>query len=231
MNKKCIRCQKILSNNNFFRLTDSWCKLCTREYHRKWTKENREKYNTWQREWRKNNPEKYKKLKAKGDKKYVNSLKGRIARRRIGLRWKWKHIDKVRKYQEINRDKINAQKREYYFKNRDRLKNDVKIWKQNNKDKIRIYAKRRRALKRGATGFHTAEEWEQKKAAYGYCCAYCGIQEKDLKKIYKDKKWHKLTEDHIIPISKRGTDCIANIAPACIKCNIIKNDKLIKMGG
>lgn len=47
------------------------------------------------------------------------------------------------------------------------------------------------------------------------CCAYCGIQTKQLEK------------DHVIPFSKGGCASADNILPACKRCNTAKNDKNI----
>lgn len=46
-----------------------------------------------------------------------------------------------------------------------------------------------------------------------YTCQYCG------------QKGKKLEVDHIIPISKSGTNHISNLATACRKCNRQKKDK------
>lgn len=56
------------------------------------------------------------------------------------------------------------------------------------------------------------EEWEQKKAQYHYCCAYCG-------------KRKNLERDHIIPLSAGGDDSMVNIVPACETCNRSKNKR------
>lgn len=47
-------------------------------------------------------------------------------------------------------------------------------------------------------------------------CAYCG-QRKQLK---------RMTVDHIIPLSKGGTDDIENLQCTCKKCNRLKDDML-----
>jgi|694.fasta_scaffold41490_12 5-methylcytosine-specific restriction endonuclease McrA len=71
---------------------------------------------------------------------------------------------------------------------------------------------RRYAKERNAEGKHTLEEWEMLKDSYGNACAFC-------------KKNIKLTKDHIIPLSKNGTDYIENIQPLCHSCNSKKHNK------
>lgn len=72
-------------------------------------------------------------------------------------------------------------------------------------------------------GSHTQEAWESRKRAFGYKCATCGVLESDLSEKYPDTNFYKLTRDHIIPISKGGTDLISNIQPLCIGCNAKKH--------
>lgn len=60
---------------------------------------------------------------------------------------------------------------------------------------------------------HTFGEWELLKKQYGYTCPCCKKSEPEI----------KLTEDHIIPLSKGGTDIIENIQPLCLKCNMHKH--------
>ena len=78
--------------------------------------------------------------------------------------------------------------------------------------------RKRRAKKMKVEGSHTQGEWELLKKQYGYICPACGRQEPSI----------ILTEDHIIPLSKGGSDYIENIQPLCKNCNSQKYTKIIK---
>lgn len=77
----------------------------------------------------------------------------------------------------------------------------------------RFYCNTRRALKRNADGSHTIEEWTITKRNFNFMCVNCGAGEPEI----------KLTRDHIIPLSRGGSDYISNIQPLCKKCNSIKS--------
>ena len=86
-------------------------------------------------------------------------------------------------------------------------------WKRKNPERLAHLKARRYALKKGAKGSHTFEEWEEMKKRYNYKCAEC-LEEK------------KLTKDHIMPLSEGGSDYIANIQPLCRNCNSKKWKKI-----
>ena len=73
----------------------------------------------------------------------------------------------------------------------------------------------RNRTKRVNGGSHTFAEWETLKAQYNWTCLACRKTESEI----------KLTEDHIIPVSKGGSDNIENIQPLCLKCNLSKHTR------
>ena len=90
-----------------------------------------------------------------------------------------------------------------------------KAWNEKNKERITFLRQRRRARERDADGSHTQKQWEDLKNQYSYMCLCCKKYEPEI----------SLSQDHIIPISKGGSDYIENIQPLCFECNNRKNTK------
>jgi 5-methylcytosine-specific restriction endonuclease McrA len=72
---------------------------------------------------------------------------------------------------------------------------------------------RRRARKTGAGGNCTPKQWLAIVARFNGRCAFCGVA-------------GEMTRDHIIPLSRGGSDDPLNIQPLCRPCNTAKGDTI-----
>jgi 5-methylcytosine-specific restriction endonuclease McrA len=95
-----------------------------------------------------------------------------------------------------------------------------KTWKKRNKLKINFYTRKRSYILKNSTGNHTFNEWEELKRRNDYTCLCCGRKEPEI----------KLTEDHIVPLSRGGDNNIENIQPLCLSCNCRKYTNVINYG-
>lgn len=72
----------------------------------------------------------------------------------------------------------------------------------------------RRIREKSSTGKITIKEWNDLKKKYNNSCALCGEKEP-----FTNQRHKNLTIDHIIPLSKGGSNFIQNIQPLCFCCN------------
>jgi 5-methylcytosine-specific restriction endonuclease McrA len=124
--------------------------------------------------------------------------------------WRKRNPERAKKIsqktKEKNREKIRLWNREYGLKHKKERRIQLLNWRRKNKAKAvqQVLLRRYRAM--GVGGKHTLEEWEALKRKYLFRCAIC-------------KKRKPLTRDHMIPITKGGTNDISNIQPLCRQCN------------
>lgn len=145
-------------------------------------------------------------------------------------------------YAARNREKLRAYKADYHRRNRDthreqgrayrernpgRVAEAAAAWRERNPERVLVYRKRyysknqskyraethryRARLRNAAINDFTDAQWQELVAYYGGHCAYCG------------ERCESLTRDHMMPVSRGGDNTLANIAPACLRCNQRKN--------
>lgn len=112
-------------------------------------------------------------------------------------------------WNKANRDLTRVYDMRRHAKHRVKRIAAYRAWLERNPDKKKQYEtvhnQRRRAQVLGNGGNHTGEQLEELFASYAGKCVYCTSDATEV--------------DHIVPISKGGTNDIENLVPACAPCN------------
>lgn len=159
---------------------------------------------------------------------------GRVEKQReLHANWRSKNREHVRKngreYYQNNEEQRNKNRAAGRIRDIERWHNDPDYRARKNQWKVLKYrtdptfnrkrrlwslagVHRRRARIRQLTVHFTAAEWRAVCDKYGNQCLKCG-------------KVGRLTPDHIVPISRGGSNAIENIQPLCLACNMHKSAK------
>ena len=125
---------------------------------------------------------------------------------------------KVREYQKRHVAENAEAYREYYrnyrLKNLDLRRAYYREWRKHNPAIRKANDIKRRSRELNAAGSFTAQEWISLCEHFNHVCLCCG--ESKL-----------LSADHIVPLSKGGSNFISNIQPLCRSCNSKKKTRTI----
>jgi 5-methylcytosine-specific restriction endonuclease McrA len=116
-----------------------------------------------------------------------------------------------KKWAAENEASVSASKRKYYELNREEVVARSKQWAEANPEKVRQAhannGRKRRAAKHASPGNFTVEEFEALCERYGNRCLACGDTGAPLQ------------ADHVVPLTRGGSNDIGNIQPLCGACN------------
>ena len=126
-------------------------------------------------------------------------------------------LARSKKYYEENKEKSRNYQAKHYEENKDSYRENSKKWNKKNPDKVKASKKEYRAKKFQAP----SEPWTPNEIAAAGTgkCPYCGRQ---IGIIYDSSIMHI---DHVIPLSRGGTNLIENLEPVCVRCNLSKSNK------
>ncbi|MBD2458413.1 HNH endonuclease [Nostoc sp. FACHB-87] len=119
--------------------------------------------------------------------------------------------------------------KKHYQRNKQRVIQNVKQWRNKNKEKVKEIQDRYRRSEKGRRCLikasnqrrakklmnhrfnYSCEQLSQVKESFFNQCAYCGSNK-------------QIQIDHFIAVNNGGSDCIGNFVAACRKCNRDKSD-------
>jgi 5-methylcytosine-specific restriction endonuclease McrA len=123
--------------------------------------------------------------------------------------------EQKRRKNEIEKARLSA--RDAERKARDKA---VKAeWKHSHREVSRAVNRKRKAAARAGGNF-TAQEWTELVEQCDHRCLCCQRREPEI----------TLTVDHIVPVSKGGSNTIENLQPLCGLCNSKKGTSIIRYG-
>jgi 5-methylcytosine-specific restriction endonuclease McrA len=223
--KACRDCQEVKPLEQFDKNARTiggrrnQCKACRKVY----AAQNSERIAAYQRQWREENREHV----AEYGRVQRETRRGSLAERRQGYyrahRAEYRAANDAYKqrtnyaprWRQEKRDDILAYQMRYRVEHVDQVRAASRRWAQANPGRRTTMVRMRRARRRAAEGSFTSTEWQALCARYGGRCLSCGSTDR------------RLTPDHVIPLSRGGSDWITNIQPMCLPCNQRKSTKII----
>ena len=219
--KQCTKCQQCFpaSPEHFHRdktKTDGLmpqCKSCRKENAQRYYLENQESILQKNAEWKNNNPDKIA--------QQVKNWAANNPERRKKTQQEWikanphKNTVYMRKWRGTNREQYRKIDRKYRANNRERQRDLARKARANNRERYRNYSRNRNARKRHNGGILTVNDIQLQYVAQDGMCFWCSSP--------VEQTYHA---DHVIPLSRGGTNTPDNIVISCPFCNQSKSDKL-----
>jgi 5-methylcytosine-specific restriction endonuclease McrA len=201
--KKCAKCETVKPSSDFYRKKDqkdglrSRCKACDRSDVLNRTAEQREASRRHQK---------------------ASYLRHAEKRRKENSEWLESNKDRRSSYRKRyiadNKKQLLKYARERYAKDKKRFNEAAREWRRKNPEAVLELSHRRRARLAGAGGQYTKKDIERIWKAQRGKCACC-----------RTKLGEDVHRDHIVPISKGGTNEARNVQLLCGSCNRRKHAK------
>ena len=214
-------------NKNKLDGLSSRCKLCDKEYKKKYYVEYGEEVRAKTNQYKKDNAEI---VKERNKKYWYDNHDVNIQRSKEQYqKHKEERLKSCKEWRERNLDRIRETKKKYGLKNKDAIKLKRDEYRLNNKESQKIRQKkysqspkgkltymlgcvRRRTREKDLIATLTKQQFEECLKYFDYKDAYTGLP------------MEVISQDHVIPLSKGGGYVRQNIVPCEININQSKND-------
>ena len=186
------------------RLSDGVCTACVDLLSSAWKVANRDKTNAAERESRLRDPETHKARTAR----YLATDKAKAVKRAYYVENTETIKKRAKDWAEKNPERVLENRRKDYEVNKDKIVNRVAEWNAANPDGARTRGRNYRAKLHAAEGSHTRQEILAMHKAQKGKCIYC-----------REPLGTHYHADHIVALSKGGSNWISNIQLTCGPCN------------
>lgn len=238
--KRCGGCREEKPLDAFYRDASkasgraSQCKMCKERYNARWHAENpdyrrryreshREYFAAASRKWTREHPDYHRQYRAEHPRATKGGKVGRppgsaFTPEELVLRRREQH----RQYRERKHGIIlvrDRNRRQLHGEDPAKKAARRRRWEEANRETLRVVKAIRQRVRahkiRAQDGQFSSAEWEALCTRYGNICLRCGAAGVPL------------TVDHVVPISKGGTNWITDVQPLCKPCNSWKGTKTI----
>jgi 5-methylcytosine-specific restriction endonuclease McrA len=177
------------------------CRACVKVYRAEWYQKNKERLQAYSKSFYRDNADDVLAYQKRYAKKNSAKIKERGAN-----------------YRANNRERLLLGKKAYYQANKHKIKPYNDAYQAAHPEHNRVSTYRRRAKLKAASGACSAAQINSKCEYHGWRCYLCG-------ESVTPKTLHM---DHRKPIARGGSNWPANLAPACVRCNLSKSRKTEK---
>jgi 5-methylcytosine-specific restriction endonuclease McrA len=140
--------------------------------------------------------------------KYLNTDKAKATRHAYYLAHREGIKRRAKEWKDQNPERARETWESHYSANKERVKQRAADWNAANVEGRRAIQRNYRSRSNGAEGSHTAEDIQRIGAAQKWKCHWCGKSTKS--------RYHV---DHLVPLSRGGSNEPGNLVIACPRCN------------
>lgn len=187
-----------------------WCKPCCKAKNRAHFLKNRDSILARNAEWATANREKVNAQAKRWREEHPEQY--RETRRRIGQMDKWKAY--AREWRKTKRDTVREYERRYREKYPEKYLEKGRSYRARNRDYFRVANAIRRVRVLATDNPHTFQDIETQLARQNHMCYWCS------------QPLTTYEVDHVIPVSRGGSNSADNIVVTCSNCNRTKSNKL-----
>lgn len=194
------------------------CKACGKAATQKWREEHYDQYREYNRLYTEEHHEYYNEISRQSNARC--RAKDPEKHRAKQREYYHKDVDHSRKllrdWRKKNGDRVRCYKRISYAKHADSIRGYSREWAKANPLKRRVSESGRRARKRSAQGSYTDVDIQSMLKDQKGLCKYCS---KDISNQYHI--------DHVVPLSRGGSNELSNLVLSCSHCNLSKGKKML----